>query len=185
MYADTAPDLLRVLDNATATSATVVDEQDNLDAVLLNVTGLADTANTVLTENEQNLNSSLDLLLPTTDLLAEYSPEISCFIVGLNNVIPPLAEQLIGGNQPGIALSASFMYGQEPYTYPKDLPKVNATGGPNCHGLPNPDLSKHANFVVADTGTVPFVPSTQVQVHLPKVFQLLFAGVYPPGQGGQ
>ncbi|MCZ4589571.1 MCE family protein [Rhodococcus opacus] len=183
VYADTAPDLLRVLDNATATSATVVDEQDNLDAVLLNVTGLADTANTVLTENEQNLNSSLDLLLPTTDLLAEYSPEISCFIVGLNNVIP-LAEQLIGGNQPGIALSASFMYGQEPYTYPKDLPKVNATGGPNCHGLPNPDLSKHANFVVADTGTVPFVPSTEVQVHLPKVFQLLFAGVYP-GQGGQ
>ncbi len=89
VYADTAPDLLRVLDNATATSATVVDEQDNLDAVLLNVTGLADTANTVLTENEQNLNSSLDLLLPTTDLLAEYSPEISCFIVGLNNVIPP------------------------------------------------------------------------------------------------
>src|SRR6476660_9511071 len=42
VYADTAPDLLRVLDNATATSGTVVDEQDNLDAVLLNITGLAD-----------------------------------------------------------------------------------------------------------------------------------------------
>ncbi|WP_072687002.1 MCE family protein [Rhodococcus marinonascens] len=183
VYADTAPDLLQVLDNVTATSATVVDEQDNLDAVLLNVIGLADTANTLLSDNEQNLESVLDLLLPTTELLNEYSPEISCFIVGLNNVIP-LAEQLIGGNQPGIALSASFLYGQEPYTYPQDLPKVNATGGPNCYGLPNPDPNVNAKFVVADTGTVPFVPSTEVQVNLPKVFQLLFAGVYP-GQGGQ
>ncbi|MCQ4117789.1 MCE family protein [Rhodococcus tibetensis] len=183
VYADTAPELLQTLDNVTATSRTVVEEQDNLDAVLLNATGLADTANTVLTDNEQGLTDTLDLLLPTTDLLAEYSPEISCFLVGLNNVIP-LAEQLIGGNQPGIALSASFMYGQEPYSYPEDLPKVNASGGPNCAGLPNPDPNVHAKFLVADTGTVPFVPSTEVQVHMPKVFQILFAGVYPE-QGGQ
>jgi phospholipid/cholesterol/gamma-HCH transport system substrate-binding protein len=183
VYADTAPELLQTLDNVTATSRTVVEEQDNLDAVLLNATGLADTANTVLTDNEQGLTDTLDLLLPTTDLLAEYSPEISCFLVGLNNVIP-LAEQLIGGNQPGIALSASFMYGQEPYSYPEDLPKVNASGGPNCAGLPNPDPNVHAKFLVADTGTVPFVPSTEVQVHMPKVFQILFAGVYPE-PGGQ
>lgn len=183
VYADTAPDLMRVLDNATATSGTVVDEQDNLDAVLLNATGLAGTANTVLSENEQNLTTSLDVLLPTTELLAEYSPVISCFMVGLNNV-QPLAEELIGGNQPGLALSASFMYGMEPYSYPRDLPKVNATGGPNCAGLPNPDPTVHAKFFASDTGTVPFVPSTKVQVNMPKVFQLLFAGVYPE-QGGR
>ncbi|AOW93468.1 Mce family protein [Rhodococcus sp. WMMA185] len=183
VYADTAPDLLRVADNATVTSATIVDEQDNLDAVLLNVIGLSDTANILLTDNEQNTESLLDLLVPTTELLDEYSPGFTCFIVGLNDLIP-LAEEIIGGNQPGIAMNSGFVYGQEPYTYPKDLPKVNATGGPACHGLPNPDPNVNAKFVVADTGTVPFVPSTEVQFNLPKVFQLLFPGMYPE-QGGR
>ncbi|MEV0947647.1 MCE family protein [Rhodococcus sp. NPDC049939] len=183
VYADTAPDLLKTVDNATVTSRTLIDEQGNLDAVLLNVIGLSDTANTLLSENEQNVESVLDLLIPTTGLLNEYSPGFTCFIVGLNDLIP-LAEEIIGGNQPGIAMNAGFVYGQEPYTYPKDLPKVNATGGPACHGLPNPDPNVNAKFVVADTGTVPFVPSTEVQVNLPKVFQLLFPGVYPE-QGGR
>ncbi|MFD4367321.1 MCE family protein [Rhodococcus sp. NPDC058521] len=178
LYADTAPDLLHTVDNVTAIGNTVVDEQANLDSLLLNVIGLADNANGVITENEQNLVSALDLLEPTTDLLAEYSPAITCFIQGLNNA-RPLGEAIFGGNQEGIALNASFMYGMDAYEYPRDLPKVNATGGPNCWGLPNPDPNVHADFVVTDTGTVPFVPSTKTEPRVPKLFQILFAGVYP------
>lgn len=178
LYADTVPDLLHTVDNATAISGTVVEEQENLNNLLLNVIGLADNANGVLTENEPNLVTALDLLEPTTGLLAEYSPMFTCFIKGLNNV-RPLAERLIGGNQEGIAMNASFMYGMEAYQYPRDLPKVNATGGPDCHGLPNPDPNVHADFVVTDQANVPFVPSTKTELHVPKIFQLLFAGVYP------
>lgn len=181
-FADVTPDLMTLLDNATATSGAIVDEQDNLNALLMNVTGLANTANQVLTENEANLTESLALLVPTTSLLAEYSPSISCLIVGLNNVLP-IAERLEGGNQPGFALSASFLPGAEPYTYPKDLPKVNASGGPNCWGLPNfdPNKSGNAPFVVTDTGNVPFQPTTEASLNVPKLFQWLYAGVAPKG----
>ncbi|QNG17529.1 MCE family protein [Rhodococcus triatomae] len=182
LYADTVPDLLHTVDNVTTTGNTVVEEQTNLDLLLLNVTGLANTSNQVLRDNEPNLVSALDLLTPTTGLLEEYAPQLSCFIVGLNNV-RPLGEEIMGGGQPGIALSAGFFYGAEPYTYPRDLPKVNATGGPGCYGLPNPDPNVNAKFVVTDTGTVPYVPSTVMQPNMPKLFQLLFAGVYP--EGGQ
>lgn len=178
LYADTAPDLLRTVDNATAIGGTVVDEQENLNNVLLNVIGLANNANSVVTENEANLVSALDLLEPTTGLLAEYSPMFTCFIQGLNNA-RPLGEAIFGGGQEGIALNASFMYGMEAYTYPEDLPKVNATGGPGCYGLPNPDPNVHADFVVTDQANVPFVPSTKTELRVPKIFQLLFAGVYP------
>ncbi|MFD1815657.1 MCE family protein [Rhodococcus gannanensis] len=183
-FADVTPDLMTLLGNATATSGTIVEEQDNLNLLLMNVTGLANTGNQVLTENEANLTEALSLLVPTTSLAAEYSPSIACLIVGLNNV-RPIAERLEGGNQPGFALSASFLPGSEPYTYPKDLPKVNASGGPNCWGLPNFDPKKSGNapFVVTDTGTVPFQPTTEASLNVPKMFQWLYAGVAP--QGGQ
>lgn len=180
VYAETAPELLQTVDNVTATSGTIVDQKENLDLMLLEVIGLSGTANEVLTQNESNLVSALDLLRPTTQLLSDYSPQLSCFIMGLNKV-RPIGEEIFGGGQAGIALNASFMYGMEPYTYPKDLPKVNATGGPNCRGLPNLDPAVHAPFLVTDTGTVPFVPSTKTALNMPKLFQILFAGVYPEG----
>ncbi|NLU82263.1 MCE family protein [Rhodococcus sp. HNM0569] len=180
LYADTAPDLLRTVDNASATSDTVVDQQGNLDSLLLNVIGLADTTNGVLTENEQNLTTALSTLSSTTGLLNEYSSELSCLIVGLNNV-RPVGERMFGGNQPAIALSTNFVPGAEPYTYPRDLPKVNASGGPACYGLPDPDPNTHADFVVADTGNQPYVPSTQLNPDLPNAFQFLFEGVLPEG----
>lgn len=183
-YADVTPNLMTLLDNATATSGTIVEEQANLNLLLMNVTGLANTATQVLTENEANLTKSLALLAPTTALLAEYGPSTACLIVGLNQV-RPLAEALEGGNQPGFALSTNFLPGAEPYTYPKDLPKVNATGGPNCWGLPDfdPKRDGNAKFVVTDTGTVPYVPSTRTALNVPKMFQWLYAGVAP--QEGQ
>ncbi|MGW0044926.1 MCE family protein [Rhodococcus sp. NPDC003348] len=183
-FADVTPNLMTLLGNATATSGSIVEEQANLNLLLMNVTGLANTGNQVLTENEANLTKSLSLLVPTTSLLAEYSPSLACVIVGLNNV-RPIAEELEGGNQPGVALSASFLPGAAPYTYPNDLPKVNASGGPNCWGLPDFDPKRDGNapFVVTDTGTVPYVPSTKASLNVPKMFQWLYAGVAP--QGGQ
>ena len=80
LYADVAPDLMRILDNATATSGSIVAEQANLDLLLLNVTGLADTGNALLTDNEQNLTTALDTLTATTTLLDKYSSGLTCFI---------------------------------------------------------------------------------------------------------
>ncbi|MDJ0395320.1 MCE family protein [Rhodococcus sp. G-MC3] len=180
VYADATPDLMRVLDNATTTSGTIVSEQANLDMLLMNLTGLADTANQVLTENEQPVETALNTLTDTTTLLDEYSPALTCFLVGLNKgrlAFGPLAG---AGDNASIQLSSSFLLGDPGYSVPGDLPKVAASGGPNCYGLPDFDPKQGpAPFVVADTGTVPYVPSTQPSVNVPTIFQFLFAGAWP------
>ena len=180
VYADATPDLMRVLDNATTTSATIVSEQADLDRLLMNVIGLAYTANGVLTENEQPLETALATLTHTTTLLDEYSPALTCFLVGLNKgrmAFGPLAG---AGDNASIQLSSSFVLGAPAYTVEKDLPKIAASGGPNCYGLPDFDpKAGPAPFVVADTGTQPYVPQTQPSVNVPTIFQFLFAGAWP------
>lgn len=183
LYADTVPDLLRTVDNATVTSQTLVDEQQSLDDVLANLIGLADTTGSVLRENEGNFSTALDLLRPTTSLLFEYAPALSCIINGLGPMMP-LAEEVFGGKLPGIGMNTNFMFGAQPYKYPDDLPKVNATGGPHCEGVVDRVPDSHAGYVVTDTNEgAPYVPNTGFTKpnEAPKVFQLLFAGL--PGVG--
>ncbi|MGV9819298.1 MCE family protein [Nocardia xishanensis] len=177
LYADTVGDLLRTVDNAVTTSQTLVDEQQGLDDVLANLVGLADTTGSVLRENENNLGTALDLLRPTTGLLEEYVPGLNCMINAIGRLMP-IANMMFGGLQPGVTMNTNFMFGAEPYKYPEDLPKVNATGGPRCEGLDNRVPGSHANYVVTDTNEgAPYVPSMKIEFNGPKVFQLLFAGL--------
>jgi phospholipid/cholesterol/gamma-HCH transport system substrate-binding protein len=53
-------------------------------------------------------------------------------------------------------LLAGFLWGQERYRYPGDLPKAGATGGPQCTGLPHLPFEAVPPYVVADTGTSPW-----------------------------
>lgn len=149
-YADAAPDLVKIADNTIRLSQTVVDEQQNLDAVLISIIGLADIGNQVVGDNRQSLTDTLHLLVPTTDLLNEYSPGLACGLSGAllhaKTAPPPL---------PGAVVSASFGLGIERYRYPSSLPKVAATGGPQCINLPLP-YGAHAPFVVTDVGANPW-----------------------------
>lgn len=177
LYTDTAPGLLRTVDNATVTSAAIIDNPENLDNLLLNTIGLAETTGAVLHDSEQPLITALDLLRPTSELLYDYRTGIDCTIRGLAKAMP-LAEDLVGGRRPGASFNASFMYGAEAYKYPEDLAKVNATGGPDCTGVLDRTPGSHADYVVTDTAEVtPFVPSTRIHQNHPTVFQLLFAGL--------
>jgi phospholipid/cholesterol/gamma-HCH transport system substrate-binding protein len=150
-YADAAPDLVAVADNSARISDTVVDQRQNLDAALVSVIGLADIGNQVLTENRQPLADILHLLVPTTDLLNEYNQALWCSLAGMADLAnrPPLKE-------PGVAVLAGFLWGQERYRYPMDLPKAGATGGPQCTGLPHLPFETVPPFVIADTGTNPW-----------------------------
>ncbi|MEU6829805.1 MCE family protein [Nocardia beijingensis] len=177
LYADTAPGLLRTAADVTATSGTIARGADDLDAVLLDLIGLADTTRTASTENEQGLTAALATLRPTGSLLDTYSPVLYCVVTGIAKALPA-AEAIIGGNKPGAIFNASFMYGAQPYEYPGDLPKVNATGGPRCDGILDRVPDSHAKYVVTDTNEgVPFTPSMAVVPNAPKVFQILFAGM--------
>ncbi len=53
-------------------------------------------------------------------------------------------------------MNAGFTMGRERYRYPTDLPKVAATGGPQCvGGLPNVPFEARPPYVVADVGINP------------------------------
>lgn len=149
-FADAAPDLLRTIDNSSRLSRTVVDEQSDLDRFLVSTIAVADAGDDVIGGNRAALSNTLRLLVPTTDLLSEYSPALNCLLSGLVPLVnaPPL-------RLPGAEVSTGFTWGVERYRYPQDLPKVAAKGGPQCAGLPVP-FEKRPPYLVADTGTNPY-----------------------------
>ncbi|MFD1811120.1 MCE family protein [Rhodococcus gannanensis] len=149
---DATPDLLASARSLTTTADTVVTQQDSLDALLVAVTGLADVGAPVLSDNTAGLTASLELLRPTTALLEEYSPGLTCFIQGAD-VARVGAEKVSGGNGRTMLLNSTIVWGVDAYTYPDDLPEVRATGGPRCGALPQVTLDDVPTpYVAADTG---------------------------------
>ena len=150
-YADASDDFVTIADNAATLSDTLVDQRRNLDAALVSVTGLAGIGNEVVSENSQPLADVVHLLVPTTELTNEYNQALWCALAGMINAArrPPLKE-------PGVVVLAGFLWAQERYRYPQDLPKAGATGGPQCTGLPDLPFEAVPPYVVADTGTNPW-----------------------------
>ncbi|MFZ3392338.1 MCE family protein [Rhodococcus sp. BL-253-APC-6A1W] len=184
LYADTVPDLMTTIGNVTEVGNTIVDEQSQLDLLLMNLTGLADTGRNVLGENENQVVTALDSLSYTTGLLGEYSPELTCFIIGLNDARIAFEPMAGTGEYAALTLSTSFMGGATPYNAAQDLPVVGASGGPNCWGMPDYDPRRDGNakFVVTDTGTTPYKPATEAWVRYPTIFQYLFGDQLAAGQ---
>ncbi|MBX7453955.1 MCE family protein [Mycolicibacterium sp. 3033] len=150
-FADAAPDLLTIADNTSAVSRTVVDQQRNLDAFLVSTTGLMARGADVVGTNRQPLTDVLRMLVPTTDLLNRYRDALNCSLTTMLELLknPPL-------DKPGAVVSTGFNLGLDRYRYPSNLPKVAATGGPQCLGLPNLPFETRIPFLVADTGANPF-----------------------------
>ncbi|MEE6164969.1 MULTISPECIES: MCE family protein [unclassified Mycolicibacterium] len=149
-YADVTPDLLATATAATTSSQMLLDEQRSLDAVLLSVIGLSDVGNDVVGTNRQAITDVMHLLAPTTDLTNQYHEALTCGLGG--------AAQLAkapGSPVPGGLLLQTVVLGQERYRYPANLPKVAATGGPQCTDLPKVPFQKHPPFVVTDVNANP------------------------------
>jgi virulence factor Mce-like protein len=150
-YADAAPDLVTTLKNTTKFSQTLVDEQNNLDALLVGAIGLADIGNDVVGTNRQPLTDVLHALAPTTDLLSEYASGLNCALAGIEGVAKEPPQPL-----PGAMVSVGLTFGVERYRYPGHLPKVAATGGPHCAELGLPGVPKNPPYLVTDIGANPW-----------------------------
>jgi phospholipid/cholesterol/gamma-HCH transport system substrate-binding protein len=152
-YADASPDLMGIIENTTTLGNSIVDEQDNLDAFLVSSIGLADIGNEVVGGNRQALTTSLDLLVPTTDLLYSYRKSLWCGIGGL----VPFAKS--PPQFSGIFVSAGLTLGVERYRYPGDLPKVAASSGGRDYcaelGLPEMPAEFVPPLIVGDVGANP------------------------------
>jgi phospholipid/cholesterol/gamma-HCH transport system substrate-binding protein len=155
-YSDAAQDILSILDSAATTSATLTENQRSLDTLLLSAVGFSQTGINLIGTNESNIVRSFNLLDPTTALLNKYSPTFTCLFQGAQWYVDHGGRDALGGNGYSVILDASLLFGDDPYRYPKHLPKVNATGGPggrpSCGSLPDPSANFPVRTLVTDTG---------------------------------
>lgn len=156
-YSAAAQDILSTLNAASTTSTTITDHTKDLDALLLNTIGFADSGTELLAPNHQNLINGVNGLEPTTSLLLKYAPEYTCLLQGGTTLLDDFRlRENFGGNGSSIVQDASLLLGDDPYRFPDNLPIVNAKGGPGgapgCGSLPDVSKNFPVRHLVTDTG---------------------------------
>jgi phospholipid/cholesterol/gamma-HCH transport system substrate-binding protein len=137
-YALAAPDIVRLLSNATTTARTLVDTRNDLNGFIGATTNLAITGTDILHTNGQGIVDESHLARPLLALLDTYSPEYTCLFQGLDKYTDRLA-QIFRGNR--VRQKMSFDAIQRPAYTAADAPQYAGTGhGPWCLGLPNPPV---------------------------------------------
>jgi phospholipid/cholesterol/gamma-HCH transport system substrate-binding protein len=155
-YAAAAPALLATLDAAGVTSATLTSHASDLDTLLLNTIGFAQSGIDLVAPNRDNLVNAVNVLAPTTDLLWKYNPEYTCLLLGAKWTLDNGAYQAAGGDGRTIMIDDAFLFGDDPYRYPDNLPIVAAKGGPGgkpgCGSLPDASKDWPIRQLVTNTG---------------------------------
>jgi hypothetical protein len=83
--------------------------------------------------------------------------------------------------KPGVDVLIGFEFGAERYRYPANLPKVGATGGPQCHDLPVVPFDVAPPYVVADVGANPWqYGNPQLLINSDALKQLLYGPLDGP-----
>ncbi|MCM2578326.1 MCE family protein [Streptomyces meridianus] len=136
IYADAAPDLLRVLDNAVTGSRTLVEKEDALRSALTGTTRFAGTAEGFLDDNAERLVTLGRVSRPTLALFARYSPEYPCLLEGLVDQNERADETFRGGK---MHITLEFALPRPAYR-PGEEPRYADRRGPHCAGLPNPPV---------------------------------------------
>ena len=154
--AASTPDLLRVLDNLSASSRNLVEEQGALHTFLVSTDGFAVSAKTILAENDRRLVALAKDSLPSLNLFQRYSPEFPCLLKGLA-AYDPIVTKTFGGLQPGLHITLEVTKDNGGYA-PGQGPKYRDARSPYCNGLPHPsvpakDLSLNDGFRTSSTST--------------------------------
>ena len=142
-YAEAADPLLRMLDNLSETSATLLDERQELSTFFDEVTGTANRTHDLLAQNAHDIIAVNKVNRPVLALLERYSPEFPCFFKGYAGLVPRIHDAV--QQKPGLNHSAHVIVEFVPtfptYSNPIDLPQFKDKRGPHCYGLPNPPKS--------------------------------------------
>ncbi|BBZ39784.1 MCE family protein [Mycobacterium conspicuum] len=156
-YSAAAQDILKILNAASTTGATVVNHSAKLDTLLLNVIGLANSGSNLLGYSRDNLVASVNVLEPTTNLLRKYQPEYTCLLQGTKWYLDNGGYAAWGGaDHRTLQLDVALLLGNDPYVYPDNLPIVAAKGGPGgkpgCGSLPDATKNFPVRELVTNTG---------------------------------
>ncbi|CAN5681203.1 MCE family protein [soil metagenome] len=156
-YSAAAEDIVKILDATSTTATTVVDHASELDGLLLNVVGLSNSGTNLLATSKDSLISAINTLAPTTDLVMKYNPVYTCFLQGAKWFLDNGGYDAWGGaNGRSIQLDVGLLLGNDPYSYPNNLPVVAAKGGPGgrpgCGSLPDATKNFPVRQLITDTG---------------------------------
>jgi phospholipid/cholesterol/gamma-HCH transport system substrate-binding protein len=155
VYADASPDLWRALKDAVITTRTLHEEESNIDAALMASIGVGNTGADVFERGGPYLARGAEDLIPTSQLLNYYSPELFCTFRNYALVAPKVSEVLGGANGYALHSAGTTVGAGNPYVYPDNLPRINAHGGPEgkpgCWQTITHDLWP-APYLVMDTG---------------------------------
>ena len=132
------PDLVKVLDNLSANSRNLVQEQPSLHSFLVTTTQFSGSADSILRQNEARLTTLASSSLPSLETYARYAPEFPCLLKSLTDY-EPIVAKTFGGLQAGLHITlepikdnGGYVKGQEP--------KYREQRGPDCMGLPHPKV---------------------------------------------
>jgi phospholipid/cholesterol/gamma-HCH transport system substrate-binding protein len=155
-YGAAGQDILATLNAASTTSTTITSHAHDLDALLLNTIGVSDAGIKLLAPNMDNLARAINTAQPTTDLLLKYNPEYTCLLVGSKWFLDNGGYDVLGGNGRSLVVDAAFLFGDDPYRYPDNLPATAAKGGPggkpSCGSLPDATKNFPVRQLVTNTG---------------------------------
>ncbi|WP_145880590.1 MCE family protein [Streptomyces sp. BK340] len=136
VYGDAAPDLMRILHNTVTTSRTIVEQKDQLASALRTTATVAGTADDFLAENGDRLIALGRVSRPTLELFARYSPEYPCLFQGLVRQEKASEDAFRGGE---MRITLEVVQPQAAYR-PGEEPRYGERSGPNCRGLPHPQV---------------------------------------------
>jgi phospholipid/cholesterol/gamma-HCH transport system substrate-binding protein len=155
VYADASADLWEALKDAVITTRTLHEQESNLDAALMASIGVGNTGADVFERGGPYLARGAEDLIPTSQLLNSYSPEIFCTIRNYAQVAPKVYEIFGGANGYALHAAGTPVGSGNPYVYPDNLPRINAHGGPEgkpgCWQTITHDLWPMP-YLVMDTG---------------------------------
>jgi phospholipid/cholesterol/gamma-HCH transport system substrate-binding protein len=142
-FADTltaaTPDILSLLDDLSAVNRNLVRDQAALDRFLRETAGVSGTIEDFVRENEDRFVRLAAEGRAPLELFATYSPSFPCMADGLAQ-----SEKFIGDSfgrlQPGLHITLEFIADQGPYQPNEDEPAFIETRGPDCFGLPAPEV---------------------------------------------
>jgi phospholipid/cholesterol/gamma-HCH transport system substrate-binding protein len=156
-YSAAAQNILTTLDAASVTSATVTNQAEQLDALLLAITGFSNSGINLFGPNKDNFIRGINDLAPTTALLAKYNPEYTCLLLGAKTLLETGYPEITGGrNSKSLIVDAALLFGDDQYRYPDNLPITGAKGGPGgkpgCGSLPDVAKNFPVRALVTNTG---------------------------------
>ncbi|MDQ1671300.1 MAG: phospholipid/cholesterol/gamma-HCH transport system substrate-binding protein [Actinomycetota bacterium] len=140
LYADVAPDLVRMLRNFSVTTRTIAAKQEAYAGFLAGTAGFATTTRAFLQDNESRLIQVAAVGRPTLELLAKYSPEYPCLLAGLAESERNIGKAFANGE---LHITLEVIQARKAYL-PGEEPQYNERRGPNCYSLPRPAVPRGA-----------------------------------------